>query len=174
MRQVALVLLTLAAAIGCEGPAGPQGPEGERGEQGEPGLNGDAGPRGEQGPPGEPGEDGAEIESLIAWKAQCFGDSGGWAFRHEVAVLVDGSVWTTCEVAMPNEAQSSSNFFTASQDGAEDAGCIVIADTEGDGTVGLWVFSFDTAGETSQAIYRDDGSANDGDVIALTDCTLTP
>lgn len=182
---------------GADGDRGARGADGEPGEDGEPGtngtngLNGDAGPRGEPGEDGMDGADGAVGERGPAGPSGMDGDNwsadggsitvssryctlldGGWVFTHRVTYLADGSAFVACRVDTQSGSHSSNEVSVPTQDAGAETSCQVFADNEDDATSGYW--TFETDGVTSTATYTDPGSAADGDVLTLMDCTEVP
>jgi|GEM_PF-2552259 len=157
-RSVTTAVLT-AFIVGCQGPAGPQGPEGAVG------ATGPQGPTGAQGPSGAAG---ASPKTNYVCEGTASSARGDLTFSHSVYEMTDGSLMASCTVITAAQEITSFVVYRATQTGATDGSCFVVADTDGTSSYGVWNMRANLVARTGVASYRNTGSTDNGRTVNLT------
>jgi hypothetical protein len=103
----------------------------------------------------------------VAETALCQTADGGWFFVYQAVWSTNGGVMVSCSISDGNETSSMSNYWDASQNGAELGTCLLPHDAEQDDTAGYWKFERLTPDGAFVVTYNDGSSAADGHVVAF-------
>lgn len=126
------------------------------------------GPVGPQGPGGAQGPAGAPGITVTSGKS-CSVVNGGWLFSYQSVWYSTGDRQVWCSISGNATESSAGRMFKAGTNGANNGGCAVTMDADGNPTGGWWAFT-DENGLRAQ--YTDSGSSANGSVVtfAAGDC----
>lgn len=87
-------------------------------------------------------------------------------YKYETVTYTSGDRFVYCEVGGTGASFGASFIYQASQTGADNGACSVVADVD-TATAGWWNFTSPTTGSSLTIRYNDPGSASDGYQVVI-------
>lgn len=140
------------------------GPKGDKGDSGTPGLTAQ---NGENGKDGLNGRDGADGMRITTSKICSYISANLTVFAYEITTFNTGDILVHCSISDSASAYSKAYMYKAGQNGSSTGSCLLTYDID-TADHGFWEFK---QGASVTATYSDAGSASNGAVFTLANCT---